>query len=128
MKANSVPSTHGFPVVFFQKFWEKLQGTIMPMFQEFYVGTLDMGRLNYGVITLILGFVRARGESNKFEGWQEVTVDCASRKWGGRWLRDTTCLRGRRKARRRMSSQSWFFLLMLLRIMTKSVDFSEKKG
>ncbi|KAK1618982.1 hypothetical protein QYE76_024499 [Lolium multiflorum] len=53
MKASSAPGPDGLPVVFFQKFWAKLQETIMPMFQEFYVGTLDMGRLNYGVITLI---------------------------------------------------------------------------
>ncbi|XP_071677031.1 uncharacterized protein [Lolium perenne] len=53
MKPSSAPGLDGLPVVFFQKFWAKLQETIMPMFQEFYVGTLDMGRLNYGVITLI---------------------------------------------------------------------------
>nr|XP_051211161.1 uncharacterized protein LOC127328612 [Lolium perenne] len=53
MKTSSAPGPDGLPVVFFQKFWAKLQETIMPMFQEFYVGTLDMGRLNYGVITLI---------------------------------------------------------------------------
>jgi hypothetical protein len=53
MKANSAPGPDGLPVVFFQKFWEKLQAAVMPMFQELFVGTLVMSRLNFGVITLI---------------------------------------------------------------------------
>ncbi|KAE8779382.1 hypothetical protein D1007_47593 [Hordeum vulgare] len=31
----------------------KVCSVIMPMFQEFYIGTLDMGRINLGVIALI---------------------------------------------------------------------------
>jgi hypothetical protein len=50
---------NGLPVIFFQKFWEKIQAVIMPMFQEFYIETLDMSRLNYGVITLIPKIVEA---------------------------------------------------------------------
>jgi hypothetical protein len=53
MKANSAPGPDGLPVSFFQTFWDKLQAVIMPMFQEFYTGTLVMSRLNFGVITLI---------------------------------------------------------------------------
>ena len=53
MKANSAPGPDGLPVTFFQKFWDQLQAVIMPMFHEFYIGTLVMSRLNYGVITLI---------------------------------------------------------------------------
>uniref|UniRef100_A0A453SAZ9 Reverse transcriptase domain-containing protein n=1 Tax=Aegilops tauschii subsp. strangulata TaxID=200361 RepID=A0A453SAZ9_AEGTS len=53
MKACSAPGPDGLPVVFFQKFWEILRSAIMPMFHEFYVGTLDMARINYGVISLI---------------------------------------------------------------------------
>jgi hypothetical protein len=53
MKANSAPGLDGLPVSFFQTFWEQLQAVIMPIFQEFYTGTLVMSRLNYGVITLI---------------------------------------------------------------------------
>ena len=32
---------------------------IMPMFHEFYIGTLDMARINYGVISLIAKVVGA---------------------------------------------------------------------
>ncbi|KAE8797184.1 retrotransposon unclassified [Hordeum vulgare] len=53
MKACSTAGSDGLPVVFFQKFWEILRPVIMPMFQEFYIGTLDMGRIGYGVIALI---------------------------------------------------------------------------
>ena len=53
MKACSAPGPDGLPVVFFQKFWEILRPIIMPMFHEFYIGTLDMARINYGVISLI---------------------------------------------------------------------------
>jgi hypothetical protein len=53
MKACSAPGPDGLPVVFFQKFWDHLKTVIMPMFQEFYTGTLVMSRLNFGVINLI---------------------------------------------------------------------------
>ena len=53
MKANSAPGPDGLLVIFFQKFWEDIKATIMPMFQEFYTGTLVMSRINFGVITLI---------------------------------------------------------------------------
>uniref|UniRef100_A0A453DUP4 Reverse transcriptase domain-containing protein n=1 Tax=Aegilops tauschii subsp. strangulata TaxID=200361 RepID=A0A453DUP4_AEGTS len=53
MKACSAPGPDGLPIVFFQKFREILRPVIMPMFHEFYIGTLDMARINYGVISLI---------------------------------------------------------------------------
>uniref|UniRef100_A0A453J5N2 Reverse transcriptase domain-containing protein n=1 Tax=Aegilops tauschii subsp. strangulata TaxID=200361 RepID=A0A453J5N2_AEGTS len=59
MKACSAPGPDGLPVVFFQKFWEILRPVIMPMFHEFYIGTLDMARFNYGVISLIPKVVAA---------------------------------------------------------------------
>ena len=53
LKTNSAPGPDGLPVIFFQFFWENIKAVIMPMFQEFYIGTLVMSRLNFGVITLI---------------------------------------------------------------------------
>ncbi|KAE8787175.1 hypothetical protein D1007_38952 [Hordeum vulgare] len=53
MKACSAQGPDGLPVVFFQRFWETVRPVIMPMFHEFYIGTLDMGMINYGVIALI---------------------------------------------------------------------------
>ncbi|KAE8816126.1 Signal recognition particle 54 kDa protein, chloroplastic [Hordeum vulgare] len=53
MKASSAPGPDGLPVVFFQRFWETVRPIIMPMFHEFFIGTLDMARINFGVIALI---------------------------------------------------------------------------
>ncbi|KAE8781819.1 Signal recognition particle 54 kDa protein, chloroplastic [Hordeum vulgare] len=53
MKACLAPGPDGLPVTFFQRFWETVRPLIMPMFQEFYIGTLDMGRINFGIIALI---------------------------------------------------------------------------
>ena len=52
-KACSALGPDGLPVVFFQKFWEILCLVVMPMFHVSYIGTLDMARINYGVISLI---------------------------------------------------------------------------
>ncbi|KAE8783282.1 retrotransposon unclassified [Hordeum vulgare] len=59
MKACSAPGPDGLPVVFFERFWGTLRPVIMPMFHEFYIGTLDMGRTSFGVIALIPKVVAA---------------------------------------------------------------------
>ena len=59
MKANSAPGPDGLPVIFFQKFWEDIKAVLMPTFQEFYIGTLVMSRLNFGMVTLIHKIVGA---------------------------------------------------------------------
>lgn len=38
---------------FFQVFWTSVKTNMMAMFQDFYVGILDLSRLNFGVITPI---------------------------------------------------------------------------
>jgi len=53
MKVNSAPGPNGFSPIFFQKFWETIRGEIMDMFQDFWLGKLDIKRLNFGVITLV---------------------------------------------------------------------------
>lgn len=47
MKPNSAPGPDGLSVVFFKRFWGKIQGAIMPMFQELYVGTLVNGSTEF---------------------------------------------------------------------------------
>lgn len=54
MKTNLAPGPNGFTVTFFQKFWDTIQGELLNMFQDFWEGKLDIKRLNYGVITLVL--------------------------------------------------------------------------
>uniref|UniRef100_A0A453EWV6 Reverse transcriptase domain-containing protein n=1 Tax=Aegilops tauschii subsp. strangulata TaxID=200361 RepID=A0A453EWV6_AEGTS len=53
MNPSSAPGPDGLPVKFFQTFWTAIKPEVMALFEEFYVGTIDLHRLNYGIITLI---------------------------------------------------------------------------
>jgi hypothetical protein len=53
MKHNSAPGPDGFPVEFFQNFWDLIQMDVWNLFKDFYVGNLDIERLNYGMVTLL---------------------------------------------------------------------------
>jgi hypothetical protein len=53
MKHNSAPCPDGFPVEFFQNFWELIQMDVWNLFKDFYDGNLDIERLNYGMVTLL---------------------------------------------------------------------------
>jgi hypothetical protein len=53
MKHNSAPGPDGFPAVFFQNFWDLIQMDILNLFKDFYVGNLNIERLNYGMVTLL---------------------------------------------------------------------------
>jgi hypothetical protein len=53
MKEDSAPGADGFGVVFYKEGWEIIKGELMRMVNDFYLGNLDMNRLNYGVITLL---------------------------------------------------------------------------
>uniref|UniRef100_A0A453HKF1 Reverse transcriptase domain-containing protein n=1 Tax=Aegilops tauschii subsp. strangulata TaxID=200361 RepID=A0A453HKF1_AEGTS len=53
MNPTSAPGPDGLPIKFFQTFWNVVKLEIMAIFDEFYVGSIDLGRLNYGIISLI---------------------------------------------------------------------------
>ena len=53
MNPSSAPGPDGLPVKFFQTFWEVIKPEVMALFDEFLVGSIDLARLNFGVITLI---------------------------------------------------------------------------
>ncbi|XP_073358143.1 uncharacterized protein [Aegilops tauschii subsp. strangulata] len=53
MNPASAPGPDGLPVHFFQAFWPMVKEIILDLFREFSRGTLDMSRLNYGIISLI---------------------------------------------------------------------------
>jgi hypothetical protein len=53
MKTKSAPGPNGFSVSFFKRFWKTIKNAIMKIVQDFNRGTLDLSRLNYGVITLV---------------------------------------------------------------------------
>ena len=53
MKENTAPGPDRFSVTFYEQCWEIVKGDLMRMIHDFYMGELDIDRLNYGVITLI---------------------------------------------------------------------------
>jgi hypothetical protein len=53
MKMNKAPGLDHIPIEFFQHCWHLVKPEIMYMFYCFHNGTLDVKRLNYGVITLL---------------------------------------------------------------------------
>jgi len=53
MKDNTAPGPDGFGVTFYKSCWESIKTEFMEMVNDFYLGALDIARLNYGVITLI---------------------------------------------------------------------------
>jgi hypothetical protein len=53
MSEDSAPGPDGFGVAFYKKCWNIIKGELLEMVEDFHRGDLDIGRLNYGVITLI---------------------------------------------------------------------------
>ena len=53
MKLNKAPGPDGLPIEFYQKFWNLVSGDLMDLFEEFYVGKLDLSRFNSGIVTLL---------------------------------------------------------------------------
>jgi hypothetical protein len=53
MKHNKAPGPDGFPIEFYQLFWNLIKDDLMAMFREFHDGHLPSSHLNYGVISLI---------------------------------------------------------------------------
>jgi hypothetical protein len=53
METNTAPGPDHMPVEFYQKSWEIIKHDLFDMLVEFWQQKLDLGRLNYGIITLI---------------------------------------------------------------------------
>ena len=53
MAHNKAPGPDGFPMEFYQKFWEVIKGDLLSMFHALYSGDLPLFSLNFGVISLI---------------------------------------------------------------------------
>lgn len=54
MKSNTAPGPDGFSATFIKEFWPQLKDQIKEMLDMMFEGDLDLWRLDYGVITLIL--------------------------------------------------------------------------
>lgn len=53
MKPDKALGPDNIPIEFFQAAWPIVSSDIFNMFQEFHKGTLEVQRLNYGIITLL---------------------------------------------------------------------------
>ena len=53
MEKNTAPGPDHMPIEFFQVCWDSIKEDLLEMFDEFYENKLEIGRLNYGIITLI---------------------------------------------------------------------------
>jgi hypothetical protein len=51
-KSTALGPDH-MPIEFFQSYWNFIKNDIMCVFEDFYMDRLDVGRLNYGTITLL---------------------------------------------------------------------------
>jgi hypothetical protein len=52
-KPDMAPGPDGFPVTFFKRFWPRLRGLVLHIFNGFALGTIDVSRLNFGILSLI---------------------------------------------------------------------------
>jgi hypothetical protein len=53
MEHNKAPGPDGFPVEFYQKFWDVIKEDLISIFHELHSRDLPLFSLNFGVITLI---------------------------------------------------------------------------
>ena len=53
LKHNRAPGPDSIPAEFFQEFWDTIKNDLFNLFQDFHAGTLNIERLNFGVVTLI---------------------------------------------------------------------------
>lgn len=53
MEHNKSPRPDGFPVEFYQVFWDIIKSDLIALFNDFYEERLPLHSLNFGVITLL---------------------------------------------------------------------------
>jgi hypothetical protein len=53
MKHNKSPGPDGFPIEFYQVFWDLIKTDLMALFRDFHEGHLPLFSLNFGILTLI---------------------------------------------------------------------------
>lgn len=53
MEKNKAAGPDKIPIEFYQHCWDVIKDDIISMFDEFYLGSLDIKRFNYGIITFV---------------------------------------------------------------------------
>jgi hypothetical protein len=70
MDVNRAPGPDEIPSEFYQHCWDIVKFDIMSLFDHFYAGTLDVQRLNYGIITLLPKVI----EANKIQQFRPICL------------------------------------------------------
>jgi hypothetical protein len=52
-KTDTAPGPDGLPVLFYKKFWPMLRHPVLQILNGFAMGTVDIARLNFGILSLI---------------------------------------------------------------------------
>jgi hypothetical protein len=52
-KTDTAPGLDGFPALFYKKFWPMLCRPVLQILNGFALGTVDIARLNFGILSLI---------------------------------------------------------------------------
>jgi hypothetical protein len=53
MDKNKAAGPDGLPIEFFEVCWPIIKDDMLELFAYFYLGNLDIERINYGIITLL---------------------------------------------------------------------------
>jgi hypothetical protein len=53
MEKNKAVELDGLPIEFYQCCWEIIKSDMSELFDDFVKGSLDIKRINYGIITLL---------------------------------------------------------------------------
>ena len=70
MEHNKAPGPDGFPVEFYQHFWEVIKSDLMNMFHDLHFGDLPLFSINFCVITLL---PKTR-EANKIQQYRPICL------------------------------------------------------
>jgi hypothetical protein len=75
--ANSAPGPDGLPMEIYKCFWEQVKVRVMEVFEKFYRGEVNLGRLNYGLIS----FIPKMKEANNIMQFRPICLLGVDYKW-----------------------------------------------
>jgi mannosylglycoprotein endo-beta-mannosidase len=70
MERNKAPGLDGFPAEFYQTFWDTIRVDLMGMFSSLHAGQLELFRLNFGEIILLLKV----NEAKRFQQYRPICL------------------------------------------------------
>jgi hypothetical protein len=77
MDKNKAARPDGFPIEFYQACWHVIKGDMIELFEDFFLGHMDIKRINYGIITLL----PKTKEDNKIQQFRPICLLNCIYKW-----------------------------------------------